>query len=116
MIWSVSTLLRRSGSAVPVWRVKASIGRRSSRGERWSASGQVGGAGEVACDGGRGGDRHRDEGRAAALALPALEVAVGGRGAALRRGGLVGVPPRAPRAAGSAPLAARLREHPGEAP
>jgi hypothetical protein len=25
MIWSVSTLLRRSGSAVPVWVVKASM-------------------------------------------------------------------------------------------
>jgi hypothetical protein len=25
MIWSVSTLLRRSGSAVPLWLVKASM-------------------------------------------------------------------------------------------
>jgi hypothetical protein len=29
MIWSVSTLLRRSGSAVPVWVVKASMTRSS---------------------------------------------------------------------------------------
>src|SRR5919112_6008878 len=62
MIWSVSTLLRRSGIAVPEWRVNGSIGVRSSR---WSVSGEVGGAGEVAGHRRRGGDPHRDEGGAA---------------------------------------------------
>ena len=47
---------------------------------------------------------------ASALALTALEVAVGGRRAALLRGELVGVHAEAHRAAGTAPLAARLLE------
>src|SRR3712207_3240881 len=106
MIWSVSTLLRRSGSAVPAWRVKDSIWRRSSSGRR-SARGQVGGAGEVADDCRRGGDRDRDQVRAATLALPPLEVAVRRRGAALPGSELVGVHPEAHRAAGAAPLRTR---------
>src|SRR4051794_6216757 len=105
MIWSVSTLLRRNGSAVPVWVVKASIS---------VLLGQVGGAREATDHGSGRRDRHRDQVRPTALALPALEVAVGGRRAALAGRELVGVHPEAHRAAGAAPLGARLHEHPVE--
>ena len=66
-------------------------------------------------DGGGGGDGHRDQVGATALALPSLEVAVGGRGAALTGRELVGVHAQAHRAAGAAPLAAGLLEDDVEA-
>src|ERR1700733_5602088 len=103
MIWSVSTLVRRSGSARPVWVTNGSI-------EAVSFS-QVGGRGEVAGHGGGGGDRGRDQMGAPALALAALEVAVGGGGAALAGGELVRVHAQAHRAAGRAPLGAGRGEH-----
>src|SRR5688500_15198005 len=100
MIWSVSTLLRRSGSAEPGCLVKASICSSS----RVGVSGQVGGAREVSRD--RGGCCHRDghEVGAPALALTPFEVAVGGRGAPLAGRQLVGVHPQAHRAPGTTPL------------
>src|SRR4051794_40325386 len=73
MIWSVSTLLRRSGTPMPVWDVNLSMSVAPS-------SLEVGGRGERAADGRRGSDRDRDQVGATTLALPALEVAVGGRG------------------------------------
>ena len=108
MIWSVSTLLRRSGSPVPACRVNfvhrqcSVLGQVSGR--------QVGRRRERAGDGGGRGDERRDQVGATALALPALEVAVGGRGAALPRLELVGVHAQAHRAAGAAPLTAGLLE------
>ena len=84
MIWSVSTLLRRSGTAMPVWVVKASIGLSSPPSRCVSQVGRGDGRGVPATRGG-GGDGGRDQVGAPALALPALEVAVGGRGAALAR-------------------------------
>src|SRR3990170_3985473 len=56
----------------------------------------------------RGGrHRRRDEMRAAAITLPAFEVAVRGRGAALARLELVGIHGEAHRAARLAPVEAR---------
>src|SRR6476619_2021275 len=90
MIWSVSTLLRRSGTAVPVCTVIGStsaplLDAGPDQGR------QVGGRRQGAADGGRGRDERRHQVGAAALALAALEVAVGRRGAALARSQLVGV-------------------------
>ena len=65
--------------------------------------------------GGRGHGR-RDEMGAAATALTALEVAVGGRGAALAGRELVGVHAEAHRATALAPLEARPRRRCGRAP
>src|SRR5215210_6520302 len=110
MIWSVSTLLRRSGSAVPLWVVNACICPFPWSGQCLARVMQVGGAREVACDGRRGGDRHGDQMGPAALALPPLEVAVRRRGAALPRRQLVGVHAQAHRATGSPPLATGLGE------
>src|ERR1700689_4140100 len=66
--------------------------------------------GEAAGDGGGGGHGRADEMGAAAAALAALEIGVGGRGAALARLELVGVHGEAHRAAGLAPFEARLEE------
>src|SRR4051794_11978139 len=103
MIWSVSTLPRRSGTPTPVWVVNASMARFPSVSE-------VCGAGEGAAQ--RGCRRHgrADQVGAAALALPSLEVAVGGRGAALTGGELVGVHPETHRAPRKTPLGAGLEE------
>src|SRR5215217_8047289 len=99
MIWSVSTLLRRSGTPTPVRLVN------------FSMSGlQVGGGRERAPDRGGRGDRHGHQVRAAALALPSLEVAVGRRSAALAGGELVGVHAQTHRAPGAAPLGPCLLE------
>src|ERR1041385_1174531 len=65
---------------------------------------------EVSRHGGGGGHRGADEVRAPALALPALEVAVARRGAALARSKDVRVHPQTHRAAGLAPLTARGAE------
>src|SRR5262249_5082366 len=72
MIWSVSTLLRRSGTAWPVWTVNLSIAQVLP--SRLPGS-EVGGTGEAAGNGGSRRDERGDEVGAAALALPALEVA-----------------------------------------
>src|SRR3954453_18615020 len=114
MIWSVSTAERLRGAAMPVWGGDFSFsGLHSGRCcGRLADRLQVAGAGQRAPH--RGGSRHerRDEMRAPALALAALEVSVGCRGAALPGGELVGVHPEAHRAAGEAPLRAEFLEDP----
>src|SRR3712207_8224999 len=83
---------------------------RSPRVPRGSSSLPVADVDEVAGDGGGGGHLRADEVGAAALALAALEVAVGGGGAALARLEDVRVHAEAHRAAGLPPLEARLAE------
>src|SRR3954468_20391430 len=80
MIWSVSTLLRRSGAAVPVWVVKASMRVRLRPGWR-GVVGVGGGGGGAWCGGGGGGGVARVRGGGGAAPPP------GGRG---RRGALRG--------------------------
>src|SRR5699024_12666271 len=97
MIWSVSTLLRRSGTPMPVWVVKDSMGCSwSERVEGQPKPGsadrlEVGRGGQGATHG-RGGGHHRgDQVGAPARALPAPGVAVGGGGrprARVPRGGI----------------------------
>src|SRR6185437_3358260 len=99
MIWSVSTLVRRSGTARPVCETNASMMVRVSL--------QVCGGGEAAGDGRGGGDRRGHQVGAATLALATFEVAVGGRGRALSRLQRVRVHAQAHRAAGAAPLGPR---------
>src|SRR3984893_16457794 len=77
MIWSVSTLLRRSDTARPLWVTNGSIGTALL------SRSQVGRGGEAAGDGGRRRDLGRPQMRPGALALAALEVAVGRRRTAL---------------------------------
>src|SRR5262245_65103698 len=111
MIWSVSTLLRRSGIARPVCVTNGSMVFSCVRRQvRWRAS-QVGRRGQPARDGGGGGDGRRDQVGTSALALPALEVPVRGRGAALPRGERVRVHAQAHRAAGGTPRSTGRREH-----
>src|SRR5690625_7686253 len=121
MIWSVSTLLRRSGTPMPVWVVKDSMGCSwSERVEGQPKPGsadrlEVGRGGQGATHG-RGGGHHRgDQVGAPALALPALEVAVGGGGRPLPRLQLVGVHAQAHRAAGLAPFGTEVQEEIGRA-
>src|SRR3954447_15840190 len=99
MIWSVSTLLRRSGTPTPVCEVNASMSGLLAHDGL-----EIGGRGEGAPDRRRGGHRHRDQVGAATLALATLEVAVGGRRAALPRLERVGVHAQAHGAARAAPL------------
>src|SRR6516225_8060737 len=109
MIWSVSTLLRRSGTARPVCVTNGSMVvspcalevRRS----------QVGRRGQPARDRGGGGHGGRHQMGPAALALAALEVTVRRGGAALARGERVGVHAEAHRAARRPPFRARRGEH-----
>src|ERR1700712_3428347 len=98
MIWSVSTLLRRNGTPMPVWVVKASMSVQVLRRRQGPA------------DGRRGGDQRGDQVGAAALALTALEVAVRRRRAALARGELVRVHSQAHRAARGPPLGTGVGE------
>src|SRR6478735_6058729 len=122
MIWSVSTLLRRSGTPTPVCWVNFSmmfflffrsdrleVGQRAAVG-RGGARRQVGVGRERAADRGRRRDERRDEVRATALALAALEVAVRRGRRALAGRELVGVHAEAHRAAGVAPLGAEVEE------
>src|SRR3546814_7614051 len=112
MIWSVSTLLRFSGAATPVWVVNLSIVSLSfcGSGAGDGEVGQVGRRGEGAANGGRCGHRDGDQVGATALALAPLEVAVGGRGAALAGRELVGIHTQAHRAPGTT----RSEEHTSE--
>src|ERR1035438_5651252 len=103
MIWSVSTLLRRSGIARPVWVMKGSMVGVPSRLE-------VGGGGEAAGDGGGRGHLRRHQVSPRALALAAFEVAVRGGRAALTRRHRVRVHAQAHGAARGAPLRARRGE------
>src|SRR5659263_514737 len=124
MIWSVSTLPRRSGTPTPVCWLNFSMVVLSSGGGGSSGL-QVGqrravGRDDVRpevrdrrqrpADRGRGCDERRHEVRAPALALAALEVAVGRRRAALPRCELVRVHAQAHRAAGVAPLRTEVEE------
>src|SRR5215218_7814551 len=108
MIWSVSTLLRRSGTPMPVCVVKASTSGLLDGLE-------VGGRAQRAANRRRGGHGNRHQMGPAALALPSLEVPVGRGGAALLGRELVGVHAQAHRAAGTAPLASCLLEDQVEA-
>src|SRR5436190_3171912 len=104
MIWSVSTLDRRSGSARPMCVVN------------WSMSAdpfsvEVSRCGKVSGHGGRRRDQRRDEMRPPSLALAAFEVAIGCRRAPLTRRQLVGVHAEAHRTAGPSPLGTGLLEH-----
>src|SRR4051794_3767592 len=106
MIWSVSTSERRRGMTLPLWVTNLSI---------WSLPLQVGRVkvswcSEPAHHRGGCGDLRRDQVRTPALALPALEVAVGRGGGALAGTERVRVHPQAHRAAGEAPLGARVGE------
>src|SRR4051812_9081849 len=119
MIWSVSTLLRRSGSAVPVWVVNASmsapasaaLGCADQRAGGLCGGLKVGRGAQGAPHRGRRGDERADQVRTPALALTSLEVAVRGRRGTLARGQLVGVHAQAHRAPGGPPLGAGLLEH-----
>src|SRR3954454_25078323 len=95
MIWSVSTSSRLRTETGPVIVSMAFIG-----------SAPVADVDEVDLDGGRRGHLRADEVGAPATALASLEVAVGGRGAALAGLQDVGVHPQAHRAAGPAPVEA----------
>src|SRR4051794_18876895 len=94
MIWSVSTLLRRSGTPTPVcwlnfsmtisslglcvsgWRSdRLEVGQRAAVG-RDDVGAEVGDGRQRAADGRGGRHQRRHEVRATALALPPLEVAV----------------------------------------
>src|SRR5690606_40869182 len=135
MIWSVSTLLRRSGTPTPVWVVlfrlvvllrgfggsdlhRDARVQRDQRGavelrhvevgERGVVGGEVGDRGQRAPDRGRGGDERGHQVGAATLALATLEVAVRGRGGPLPRRRLVGVDAQARRVPGGARLRAEL--------
>ena len=96
MIWSVSTSLRSSGTAVPVIARTAFIAGPPE----WRSAGDGGG-----CRDGGG-----DEVGAAAAALASLEVAVRGRRAALLRRQLVGVHREAHRTPRLAPVEPRGAE------
>src|SRR4051794_17511462 len=63
MIWSVSTLLRRSGTPVPVWVVKASMSGllRGEIGDRRRERLKIGRAGEGPAHRGGGGDLGTDQ-------------------------------------------------------
>src|SRR3712207_9456878 len=76
MIWSVSTALRRSGAAVPVCVVKASMALRApvrSDGGRDGGVGQAGGGRQDLGQRGGRGEPGGDQVGASALALPAPE-------------------------------------------
>src|SRR3954466_6764611 len=98
MIWSVSTSARRSAVTPPEITRTGSI------------SVPLPDVDEVALDRRRGGHLRGHEVGAPAAALAALEVAVGGRGAALARRQDVRVHAQAHRAAGGAPVEARVAE------
>src|SRR5215207_5058174 len=105
MIWSVSTFERRSGTAVPVTVLILSISALLP------FALEIPRARERSANGGRRSDERGDEVGATALALPALEVAVGGRCAAFAWRQLVGVHSEAHRATREAPLGAELLDH-----
>src|SRR5215207_10073970 len=100
MIWSVSTLLRVSGTAVPVKVVTSSTSGLDLR--------QVPRTGEGAADGGGSSHQRRHQVRASTGALPTLEVAIARRGTPLTGSQLIGVHAEAHRAPREAPLGAEL--------
>src|SRR5690625_7348848 len=119
MIWSVSTLLRRSGTPMPVWVVKDSMGCSwSERVEGQPKPGsadrlEVGRGGQGATHGRGGGHQRGDQAGAPALALPTLEVAAGGGGRPLPRLQLVGIHAQTHRATRLAPYGTAAQEEQG---
>src|SRR4051812_30744442 len=95
MIWSVSTFVRYSGTTLPAWVVNLSTALLLHL--------PVADVHEVAGNGGSGGHCRADQMCPAAPALPPLEVAVRGGGAALAGLEDVRVHPEAHRAASLAP-------------
>ena len=112
MIWSVSTLVRSSGSGQ---RGECAKGLHqaftSFTGDRWP----VANVDEVAGDCGRGGHFRRDEVSASAASLAAFEVAVAGGGATLAGRKNVGIHAQAHGAAGLAPVESGFAEDAVEA-
>src|SRR5216683_6866647 len=106
-IWSVSTLTRSSGITLPLCVENGCIVALLLD---WGDV-EVADVDEVAGDGGGGGHQWADQVGAAILALAALEIAVGGAGAALMRRQDVGVHADAHAAAGIAPLEAGSAEN-----
>src|SRR5687767_8146117 len=121
MIWSVSTSARSStetfpsitstGSItnipLPGWPISVRALRRSSN--------PLANVDEPTLDGRRGGHLRADEVRAPALPLAPLEVAIGGRGAALSFAQDVRIHAQAHRASGRAPVEPGGSEHVVEA-
>src|ERR1700735_2754266 len=107
IIWSVSTLLRRSDRPRPLWVTKGSMRLLSSP----VSSSQVRGSGEGAGDRRGRRDLWRDEVRAGAFALAAFEVAVGRGRAALAGSHGVRVHAQAHRAPRRPPLRPGRGEH-----
>src|SRR3954462_665609 len=110
MIWSVSTFERRRATARPVCTVIGSTSAPLPGVRRWADRREVRRRGPPPGHGGGRCDQRRDQVGAPALALPALEVAVGRRGAALPRRQLVGVHAQAHGTARLAPLGAEVNE------
>src|SRR5258705_4377912 len=109
MIWSVSTSARSSGIARPLTRRTALT--RDLPAKPLLARSKIFRQREVPSDGRRRGNRRRNEMRAPTRTLPALEVPVRRRRAALAGSEDVRVHPQAHRAARVAPLEARIAEH-----
>src|SRR5687767_1776024 len=100
MIWSVSTLLRRSGTPTPVCLVNFSM----------SEVLEIGGSRKSAADRGGRSDGHGHQVGATTLALSPLEVSVRRRRASFSRRELVGIHAQTHRAASPAPLTTGLLE------
>src|SRR5690242_10610915 len=108
MIWSVSTLTRSRGATRPRWRVKGFIVRSSLKLP-------VANVGKVSGDGGGSGHHGADQMGSTTASLPAFEVAIAGRGAALSRLQNVGIHAQAHRASRLPPFEACLLENPVQA-
>src|SRR5687767_6751445 len=100
MIWSVSTLLRRNGSAVPVWVSNLSI----------RVSLKIGRSTEVSGDRRSRRHRRRDQVGPPTLALAPLEIAVRRRRRPLAGRKLIRVHAQTHGAAGSPPFGSGLLE------
>src|SRR5260221_12314109 len=108
MIWSVSTLARSSGATSPFSAVNFSISA--------SFSSPLAHVDEVPCDRCRGRHFRAHQMSPSARPLPALEIAVGGRGAALARLEAVGGHGARPRAPPPPPLRTPRPEEPDHGP
>src|SRR5690606_34810844 len=89
MIWSVSTLTRGSAATIPVCVVKGVM--RLAHQDGFAGRLELADIGEATGHGRGGGHRRAQQVGAPTLPLPALEVAVGGGGAALPARENVGV-------------------------
>src|SRR5687768_2037835 len=113
--WLVSTFGSSIGAAIPVSFLNGSITRPPSLSTFDFSFDDLADIGDAPLERGRRRHRGTDEMRAAARALPAAEVPVRGRRAALARLQLVAVEGGAERAARLAPLEARREEDAVEA-